>query len=287
MKSTKEILAAIFAEQGLTYDNSERSEEELRAEDKHRIEILCEAENQKTGTLQGYACSLCKNKGVLYRLELYRGRYEMIQVPCSCQKTRRSIQSLCRSGLSSVVEDFTFDKFIATEHWQQRLLEKAKGYLNEADDHWLFFGGNSGSGKTHLCSAVAISLLREGKEVKYMLWRNEASRLKAIVNDSAYAHEIEYYKTVDVLYIDDLFKTGKGEGQQMQRPTAADISLAFEIINDRAMQKKITIISSENTFDELCEIDEAIAGRIKQHCGTYCVSIERDPAKNYRLQKAK
>ena len=93
---------------------------------------------------------------------------------------------------------------------------------------------------------------------------------------------IEYYKDVDVLYIDDLFKTGKAYGEEVQKPTAGDINLAFEIINSRVAQNKKTIISSESTIFELFDIDEAVAGRIKQMCGAYCISISKDAGKNYR-----
>jgi DNA replication protein DnaC len=119
-----------------------------------------------------------------------------------------------------------------------------------------------------------------------MLWRDEASRLKSLLNSEEYVNEIEYYKNVDVLYIDDLFKTGKSENQQTQRPTSADINLAFEILNNRAMKNKTTIISTECIIEELIDIDRAIAGRIKQMCGElYCLSIDRDKNKDYRLKE--
>jgi DNA replication protein DnaC len=85
-----------------------------------------------------------------------------------------------------------------------------------------------------------------------------------------------------VLYIDDLFKCGKNFGDEIQKPSGGDINIAFEIINGRVAQKKKTIISSESTLLELFDIDEAIAGRIKQMCGEYCISISRGDGKNYR-----
>jgi hypothetical protein len=33
------------------------------------------------------------------------------------------------------------------------------------------------------------------------------------------------------------------------------------------------------------EIDEAIAGRIKQMCGEYCINISRGEGKNYRKKE--
>jgi hypothetical protein len=69
-----------------------------------------------------------------------------------------------------------------------------------------------------------------------------------------------------------------------QRPTRADVNLAFEIINARGAANKITIISSECTLTDLIDIDEAVGGRIKQKCGAHCWSIDPDRSKNYRLR---
>lgn len=258
--------------------------------DKKRCEWLCETENNKQGNLNeydGHNCEVCKNKGYLFKPNLYLGTYDVVQSPCKCQKVRKAIRALNRSGLADVVHDFTFDKYVDTEDWQKGVKDKAKRYLTslaECDYGWFFFGGATGSGKTHICTAVSISLLKQGKEIKYMLWRDDASRLKAMVNDEEYVDEIQKYKTVDVLYIDDLFKTGKSEKQGAQRPTQGDINLAFEILNARYIQKKPTIISSESTLVDLIDIDEAIAGRIKQRSGDYCINIAPDRNKNYRLK---
>ena len=248
---------------------------------------MCERENKRQGDLNaqdGYNCTECNNKGYIVVPELYLGRYSTAQRSCKCCKIRNTIRALNRSGLADVVHDYTFDKYIATEDWQKSVLATAKQYLTDSENHWFYFGGTTGSGKTHICTAIAISLLKRGAEVKYMLWRDEASRLKSMVNDTEYSAEIKKYKDIDVLYIDDLFKTGKTEFQGKQRPTQADINLAFEILNSRAIQKKITIISSESTLTDLIDIDEAIAGRVKQKSGVYCLNIAHDRSKNYRLK---
>ena len=272
---------------GAAIGSKANTEEERLERSKRKCEFLCESMNREEGNLNaedGYNCSICKNKGFIFVPQLYLGSYNEKQVFCKCTKIRNTIRALNRSGLADVVHDFTFDKYIASEPWQQSILEKAKTYLTECENNWFFFGGTTGSGKTHICTAIAVTLLKQSKEVKYMLWRDEASRLKAMVNSLEYADKIEEYKNVDVLYIDDLFKTGKTEAQGKQRPTQADINLAFEIINSRAIQKKITIISSECTMTDLIDIDEAVAGRIKQKSGIYCINIAPDRSKNYRLK---
>ena len=143
----------------------------------------------------------------------------------------------------------------------------------------IFITGNSG--KTHICTAICGHYIKAGKNVRYMLWRDDAVKLKSVVNDfEQYQNQITEFKNVDVLYIDDFFKTKDGE-----EPTPADINLAFELLNYRLLDKdKITIISSEFTINRALELDEATIGRIYQQAGNYKISIDRDTRKNYRLK---
>ena len=248
-----------------------------------RMSRKIEKENAKLGNLNladGYICDKCKNKGIIILLKEYNGLWQDVQQDCSCMKIRRYIRNLKKSGLENVIKDYTFDKFKVEKPFQELMLNTAKDYLENGEDNWLAFLGASGSGKTMLCSAVAIELLRRGKELKYMLWKDDSRKIKNNNYDGD-GTLIEYYKSVEVLYIDDLFKAGRTKGE-FQSPTAGDINLAFEIINYRVASKKITIISSENTIDELFEIDEAVAGRIKQMCGQYCLNISKGDGKNYR-----
>lgn len=250
---------------------------------KESMERIAERANRRKGNLDkidGYNCELCLNRGEFAKVNEYDGICEQVVVHCSCMKIRKSIRNLKKSGLKNVIEDFTLDKFEVKKPFQELMLNTAKSYLANGDVKWLAFLGASGSGKTHLCSVVAIELLRRGKEVKYMLWKDDSRKIK---NDNFDGDGtlIELYKNVEVLYIDDLFKTGKSEGG-LQNPTAGDINIAFEIINSRVAQKKITIISSESSIDDLFDIDEAVAGRIKQMCGEYCLNISKGEGKNFR-----
>jgi chromosomal replication initiation ATPase DnaA len=48
-----------------------------------------------------------------------------------------------------------FDKFIVTEQWQADAKQAAIDYSNNPDVNWFFAGGQNGSGKTHICTAIA------------------------------------------------------------------------------------------------------------------------------------
>ena len=243
--------------------------------------------NKTIGDLPYYDCKICKNKGlieVIVYCDFYKRNVQAMKY-CQCMKIRETIERIKKSGLGGVIEDYTFDKFIAKDNWQLSAKSKAMKFAEPVkQEHgktsWLFIGGQVGSGKTHLCTAVVLDFINAGKTAKYMLWRDDSVELKAIVNnDEAYAKKIDEIKTPDVLYIDDFFKTAKGS-----LPTPADVSLAFEILNYRYNnQNLITIISSELMVEDILDIDEAVGSRIFQRCKDYRLEIGRDQKRNYRL----
>lgn len=238
----------------------------------------------------GYNCDKCKNKGYIAELrhvEIYGYSVETL-VPCRCQKIRNAIKRLSRSGLQDLVQRYAFDKYEAPEPWQQKIKEAAQRFCEDCKEDWFFIGGQSGAGKTHICTAIAVHFIRKGKEVKYMLWRDEITKIKANVNDpEQYGKMMDELKNAEVLYIDDLFKGGRDMDGNYKPPTPADINAAFEIINYRYNSPDlITIISSERILAELNEIDEAIAGRIaeKSKPHGYCINLKRDAEKNWRMK---
>lgn len=255
--------------------------------------FACDAYNSSVGDLDkkdGYNCSECKNKGYIAipRLDDMFGYWSEVHRECKCQKIRRTIARLERSGLKNVIKDYTFDKYEATENWQGILKDKAIEYTRSHGDAWFFIGGQSGAGKTHICTAIAGSFLAKGVDVKYMLWRDDVTKIKSSITDNEkYEEIITSYKIASVLYIDDLFKNGKDQNGNVQRPTGADVQVAFEILNYRYNNKElITIISSERTIHELIDIDEAIGGRISEKSVQYGFgfNLKNDINKNYRLK---
>lgn len=234
----------------------------------------------------GYDCGVCKNKGYIVKLaERGDGTFTQAIVDCKCAEVRRSIMRMKRSGLKDIIRDYTFDKFKDTEPWQKTLKEAAMEYA-KTPDGWFFLGGQSGCGKSHLCTAICREFLLAGRSVQYMLWRDDITRIKAAVTDSEeYRGLVDKFKTVDILYIDDLFKTGKAPDGSSLKITGADINVAFEIINYRYNNPAlVTIISSELSEDDLLDIDEAIGGRIYERAKAF--SIAKDRQKNYRIRKS-
>lgn len=223
----------------------------------------------------GYDCKLCKNRG--YTAVASEDQIRTIE--CQCVTIRRSISRMQQSGLKDKIRDCTFDKFVATEPWQKAIKEAAMKYATEPEG-WFTLCGQSGCGKTHLCTAICRKLLYSGRSVRYMLWRDEIVRIKdEAQNGTGVQNILEDFKNADVLYIDDLFKCGDA------KPTAADVNYAFEILNFRYNNPNLlTIISTELTEAELLDVDEAIGGRIYERSTAYTIGRSRD--RNYRIRKA-
>ena len=262
------------------------SDEERLARRRERYERQVARENATEGNLQGYNCSTCKNKGYISAVREYDGDFEIIQKTCAvCAKPRRSIANLQRSGLAEVLDKYTFDNFTTDKEWQKDMLAKARAFRTQNKVHCFFIGGNSGAGKTHLCSALAIDYLRHGSEVKYILWRKELREIRRKIFDEGDEGYLDYLKNVDVLYLDDFFKSVKAADDPFQRPTQADANLAFEIISERLDRDRITIISTECTLDELIAIDEAMGSRIRRGSEGFATVVRRDRKNNYRMRE--
>lgn len=239
--------------------------------------------------LDGYDCFECKNKGYIAEVRDYGTYYNNVLVPCKCKKIRSALFRLKKSGLKDVVKRYTFKNFETAEPWQERMKQTAIRFVNDSsENHWLLIAGQSGSGKTHLCTACAVHYIKAGCDVKYMLWLDESTKIKTIINDNQeYYKAMKELKETEVLYIDDLFKAGKDESGKVKAPTPADIKIAFEILNYRYNNPDlITIISTERTLLELCSIDEAVGGRIAERskAGGYCMNIKKEQSRNYRLK---
>lgn len=249
---------------------------------------MCDNFNSRIGDLDKYDhhnCLICKNRGSFMRLN--ESGFP-VNVPCKCMETRKMLRKLKKSGLSTNLQKLSFNSFLAEEPWQEALKKAALNFTQDDQCSWFFIGGQSGCGKTHLCTAITAYYLGLGKSAHYMLWRDEITKIKSAVTDFAeYSKLVDPLKKVDVLYIDDLFKTGNIAKIDSSGPTIADVNIAFEVLNSRYIDENlITIISSELVLKDIAKIDDAVAGRIAEKTGSekYCLSLPKDSSKNYRYK---
>lgn len=246
----------------------------LKLTDLERAKWLAEKANQQPGNIPGFPCGECLNRGYIVHVDDTGRRYT---TECRCMARRRSEKIMEQSGLSELLTRYTMENWECREPWQRNVLNLAQEWVANPSG-WFFLAGTPGTGKTHLCAALCGSLMDRGMDCRYMLWRDISVQAKAAVNDEAeYQKIVAPLKRVKVLYIDDLFKTGKG-----QAPTTGDINLAFEILNARYNDTRlVTVLSSELTIDRILELDEAVGSRIYERSkGHY---IDLTGRKNWRL----
>lgn len=254
------------------------TDDEIRA----RLQKSCDAMNAERGNLTGIECPECLNRGYIAfvrETDVLGENYITVATrQCKCMVQRIALARIRRSGLGEMLDKCTFDSFKTESMWQATVKQKAQDFVSKLG-RFFFIGGQSGCGKTHICTAMVGELIKMGLDAYYMLWQDTAVRLKSLVMDSdAYAREMDKLKNVDVLYIDDFMKPVSGG-----KPTEADVRIAYEIINARYNRECITIISSERHATEIIEIDEAIGGRILEYAKGYTVNIARKQGRNYRL----
>ena len=223
--------------------------------------------------LDNYDCDICGNRGYIPHTD---GPCGSIYEERSCMKKRKSLRRLKNRGLEQLAEKYRLDNYNTDNESSANLLSHAKQYLEDPSPKWFFVSGIPGSGKSHLCTALAVEFINRGSDVYYMRWREESVRLKkAISEDSdAYEERMSKLKQAEVLYIDDFLKGSVSD---------ADIKLAFELLDYRYGQKNSrTILSTEYPMPALRKIDDAIARRIFERAKGYCCA---SPDRNYSFTR--
>jgi DNA replication protein DnaC len=196
--------------------------------------------------------------------------------PCKCFGSRLTIQRLQSCGVWTRAQRCKLSDFETETATQQILKQTTESFIENPEGRWLCLCGQSGSGKTFLTTAAFVELsFKLGVAGRYLQWNQDSRALKAATLEDPESLW-ESYKTADLLLLDDVFKGGL--------PSTADVKMLFEILDFRYNNELTTILSTELTFDQLLEVDQATASRIRQKCGPFLVSISPDVSKNYRLR---
>ena len=231
--------------------------------------------NNKEGTLNlqdGVDCPKCKNRGYWQRLN----KNACIETyECTCMAERRAVRN---SGGNTSAKKQTMSDYEAKEKWQVECKRLAKEFTKQRNGSWFFMGGQSGSGKTLLCSIIANELLFEQrKSVRFETWQDFAGEIKRDImggNINKVNNYLENIKKCDILFLDEVLKKYNDTGMRY----------LAEIINYRYANNKVTILTSEKEMKDLLEIDEATFGRIAEKCGKFLINIPKDKNKNYRTR---
>ena len=249
-------------------NKDEETEKKIREEIKlfknKRIELLKEKNYDSNYLEMKYNCQICKDTG------------EIKGSICKCKKNIVNKLRLNRAKMYQAVEEETFKNFDFSifrdtkkeneqlsprelmELYFDEFKEYAENFSTKSDS--LFISGNVGVGKTYLCNSISTEVINKGFNVVYMTSLNLMQQLRLNVYDSfdkAEENQQKYQLLIDadLLIIDDL-------GTE----SISDLTVAafFNLINNRMMVKKPTIISTNIPLNEISRVyDERISSRIK------------------------
>jgi DNA replication protein DnaC len=143
--------------------------------------------------------------------------------------------------------------FIPTCKEMEEVLKMAKDYIIGFDEikesgRSFLFSGNSGTGKTHLATAIANNVIRMGYTAVYVNSLNYLSKVKTAWNFNAGISEdeiVESYVKPDLLLIDDL---GKGTLDAKEK------GMIFRLIIRREEEGKPMIGITSLTEQRLCDL---------------------------------
>ncbi|MEG1483712.1 MAG: ATP-binding protein [Clostridium sp.] len=222
-------------------------------------------------------CSLCDGLGLIFDNET--NKYSK----CKCQDDEKLIRSLANTGLGGEQLKRSFKDFIPWNEDVKKMKDIATSYylgfekIKGSNNDSLVLLGESGSGKTHLVSALINNFVSNKRiDIAYMSYIDAVTELKQnILNGEVYKKKINRYKNAQMLVIDDLFKGGY---------TDSDIRIMLEIINHRYSAKLPIMVNSEFFIEDLVSIDKALGGRIIEKSKGHIYEI-KGIENNYRLNK--
>ncbi len=250
----------------------QQGEQAIKTLQAKRAVILTDNDYEPTYLDHIYTCKLCKDKGYI------KGE------ACKClQKTKFELASKL-SNLHSLMqfenfENFNYELFSDAELADGHFLKTDKitnlrEYMYSVvhflklfvkdDNLGVYIYGDTGVGKTYLCSAICKYALEQGKYVEYYSMKSLVEILDNynFNNDTKFSKPAEdaYKKAYqnlfkcDILILDDL-------GTELRNKST--ISELFYIINERMALQKKTVISSNIALEDIAEVyEERIASRI-------------------------
>ncbi len=224
-----------------------------------------------------YNCDICGNKTLIPYIDEFG---ETSYKKCNCGKIRESIERSKKSGMDKLLH-YRFEDYKLICKYHKIIFNLAKKYLEIGSKYKLSFGmfGQSGVGKSMICGIICNELLKKGKSVLYIPYDEIRTKfIESKISNNFYNEEINNIYTVEVLYIDDLFKGLINDFH---------IDVVFHLINYRYNKGLITLFSSELLLSEIAKLNVALCGRIVEMCREYYIEIEEDSNKNFRRLFAK
>jgi len=219
-----------------------------------------------------YNCMVCKDTG--YKAINEANKAEALPQPCPCLKQRLIERHYALSNIMGILERENFEHFdirsfsphideangLSPQANMQYIYNLTLDFVENFDNKFdnLLLHGRAGLGKTFVCHCIAKDLLDSGHTVLYLT----APRLFKMIEDyrfnraalDAPEEMMDAVTDVDLLVLDDL-------GAEMV--TVVTSSALFDIINQRLLSQKHTVISTNLSHVQLGEVySDRITSRI-------------------------
>lgn len=220
-----------------------------------------------------FSCRLCEDTGIYKDKE------------CKCMKKRRIEKMYTLSNIHENMKEQNFEKFDSSIFSKEPILNGISQYdrILEISDtcregvvamkkypFYAIFMGGAGLGKTFLCSCVSKLAIELGYSVVYVTAYDIADVLVKIRFNRATGENYEtldLIKNCDLLIIDDLGAEGTNGATNTE---------IFTVINNRILNKKSLIISTNLTLEDInCVYGERLVSRFVGEFET-CQFIGKD-----------
>ena len=235
-----------------------------------RAEVLKRLGHPADYTEPKYHCPRCSDTG-------YTGEGNT----CSCLKELLLVESIKSSGIGRLIEKQSFDNFDLSwyEEGEERELMRenfnaAKSFaenFSEGRGVNLLLVGKTGTGKTHLSTAIAKTVIEKGYSVLYDSTQNILSAFEADKFRSGWAPyepKADKYLEADLLILDDL-------GAEFSNQFT--VSCLYNLLNTRQNRGLSTVISTNLSPEELSEkYEDRIFSRLVGQDSVILLFVGRD-----------
>lgn len=254
-----------------------------------------------------YKCKKCKDMGwILYDRE--EGNHKNTKgenlkllytygTPCECREGEIVSSLKNSSGITKEFLEKTFTSFktIDLDPVIGEIRDIAVNYytsfkkIEKTQKNSIALLGQPGIGKSHLLMALCNNMMtKKQKTVKYFPYVEGFDELRADLDNLE--NHLTKLKHIDILFIDDLFKPvtkQTKDGQRIKVPSASEWEMKqiYSVVNFRYLNYKPIFISSELSFPEILELDEALGSRIFEMCKDFNIYVPNNKNLNYRLKK--
>lgn len=230
---------------------SENTEQRIAAVRKENEELL--AARAELLAAYGYAEDYTD---VHYECELCGDTGYVDTKMCSCMKRALVTAGYRSSGVWGLMQTQSFDNFSLKYYEDSEegydIMKKTVAFLKkyaegfDADTYKSFiFIGNTGLGKTHMSTSVAVKVIERGFDVHYVSACSMVSDFEAKqfgLRGSAESVDTSRYYDADLLIIDDF-------GTELTNQFT--VSCFYDVINTRIINRRSTIINTNLGRQEL------------------------------------